>query len=310
MVITLIHGKDSFLSLLELKKLKEQIDPSISISSIDAEKADISEVIGQLESISMFDSEKSFIIKHISKNRKKADFYEYILSRLDAGSTLPEIVLFEGSKLASNLKIYKGVKKHGQINESPTLNKPGYIKWAAERFTEEGIEINRSTLKKLSENCNYSTERLANELTKIKLSGVKVVTEDIVVANSADTLESTVWDLISAINKGDRVRSSSILETLFTQRVEPIFIISMIGRNLRQAILVKHLIGRGEDSKSICSKLKIPPFTLPEIKRYQERYDAKTLVRLINRATNLDYQIKSGKIDPHTGLTMLMTAFR
>jgi DNA polymerase III delta subunit len=84
---------------------------------------------------------------------------------------------------------------------------------------------------------------------------------------------------------------------------------AMLNRNLRQIVLVKSLVEQGMDNKQICSTLRIPPFTLPQIKSCANKYTNETLTTLYEKITNMDFETKIGNLEPRVGLTLMLTLF-
>jgi DNA polymerase-3 subunit delta len=79
----------------------------------------------------------------------------------------------------------------------------------------------------------------------------------------------------------------------------------MLARNLRLITQAKYLIENGYDYKQIASVLKVPPFTVPSIINASKNQTSEKIKKLYEKFTNLDFQIKTGKIDGNLGLTLL-----
>ena len=133
----------------------------------------------------------------------------------------------------------------------------------------------------------------------------KTITRQDVTSLVSNTLESDIWNLIDAINTGDRKYSVEILERLISQSVDANYIISMITRNVRLITLTKYLLEESEETGSIAKTLKVPPFTVPSLISSSKKYSKKRLQTLYTKLSNLDYQIKKGQIDSNLGLTLL-----
>jgi DNA polymerase-3 subunit delta len=151
---------------------------------------------------------------------------------------------------------------------------------------------------------------LEHEISKYTVSGLKKITAEAIREISPDTHENDIWELIEALNSSTKqVEAISILENLFQSNTDAYYIIAMLVRNLRQMILVKDMTESGFDSKEICSKLRIPPFTLPQIKSASSKYTTKALIDLYEKITNMDFETKIGNIEPKVGLTLMLVLF-
>jgi DNA polymerase-3 subunit delta len=173
------------------------------------------------------------------------------------------------------------------------------MSWLKEELKANNLELDTNTQRILAEKSNYDPERCSNEIKKIKLDPENGTT------NMVDTLENSIWNLIDAINNKDKTETMNILENLYSQNNDPNYILSMLARNLRLLTLVKHLNDQHKTFKEICSILRIPPFTLPQILDTAKKYENKNIVQIYKKLSNLDLQIKTGRIDGQLGLTLI-----
>jgi DNA polymerase-3 subunit delta len=78
----------------------------------------------------------------------------------------------------------------------------------------------------------------------------------------------------------------------------------MIARNLRISIQVKELLEDNQDVKKIASKLKLPPFVVYPIAKSVKKTSKDKILLEYKKLANLDYEIKTGRIDPILGLSL------
>ena len=116
-----------------------------------------------------------------------------------------------------------------------------------------------------------------------------------------------IWKLIDHLNANDKANSLKAIENLTTQNNDPNYILAMLARNLRLIAQTKYLVGQGKDSRAIASALRLPPFTVPSLIKAANNQTEEKIKKLYEKFTNLDYQIKTGKIDGKLGLTLLCT---
>ena len=81
----------------------------------------------------------------------------------------------------------------------------------------------------------------------------------------------------------------------------------MIARNLRLILLTKHLTSMNASYSQIASKLKIPPFTVKPLLTASDKYDWNDIKKKYEKLCSLDYEAKTGRIDPKLGLTLFCT---
>ncbi len=305
----LYHGNSTYLSLEEvhshLSNLKKE-NPTINADILNADSKDPREIVDFLTSPSLFSTKRMILIKRLYRNKERAILTETLLDILEEGKNDDHIIIWEDQKIRSNTKYYKFFKKNKAIEELNELNKRTFFTWLRKELDKQGLKIDQAVTKRLAERTNYDPERCKNEIEKFKLHNPNIIIrkEDIEEL-TADTLEEEIWDLTDAINTQDKKRSITILERLAAQGTDANYILSMLARNLRLLYLTKSLDEEGNGYKEISSLLKIPPFTTPSLIKASKQYSEEKLRLLYSKLSNLDYQIKTGKIEPNLGLTLI-----
>ncbi len=298
MIYKLYHGSSPYLSLKALKQETLKF-PDIQFQIINAESQDSQGIFDQLGSQNLFVSQRGLILKRLYKNKDKDKLIESILAILKKGTSTDILFFWEDEKVRVNTRYLKFFKENSALEQYDEMNKRSFAGWLKEELDTNGLNLDPTTQRLLAERTNYDPERCANEIQKLKLDPENDTTY------ISDTLEKDIWSLIDAINLKDRGRSMEILENLYRQNNDPNYILSMLARNLRILTLVKHLNDQKKSFREICSILRIPPFTLPSILDSSKNYDQKQIIQIYRKLSNLDLQIKTGKIDGHLGLTLI-----
>lgn len=305
----LYHGTSSYLSLEEvhnhLGELKDK-NPDTSIDIIEADSRDPKEIVDLLTSPSLFTKERTIVLKRLYRNKEKSPLTEILIEILGNSKSNDYIIIWEDQKIRTNTKYYKFFKENKALQEIDALNKRTFLTWLRRELEKNSLRIDQSVIKKLAERTNYDPQRCKNELEKFKLDNPeKIIEEEDIDRLTTDTLEQEIWDLIDAINQQDREKSIGILERLTNQSVDANYILSMLSRNLRLLHLTKHLSEEGKSSRDISSTLKIPPFTTPSLIKASTKYSNEKIKLLYTKLSNLDYQIKTGRIEANLGLALI-----
>ncbi len=305
----LYHGTSSYLSLEAAHSYLEEVkgkDPSTSINIVDADSVNSQNIIDLLTSPTLFASKRVIFIKRVYRNKDRKTVTEDIVKILkeDKGEDL--IIFWEDQKIRSNTKYYKFFKKHNSVEEISDLNKRTFFSWLRKELEKQDLKIDQSVTRILAEKTNYDPERCKSQIAKFKLNNPdKIIEKEDIELLTADTLEKEIWDLIDAINKQDKEKSVSILEKLSSQSTDANYTLAMLARNLRLIYLTKHLANQGKDYRKISSLLKIPPFTTPSLVKASSQYSNEKIKLLYSKLSNLDFQIKTGKIEANLGLTLI-----
>lgn len=309
-MIKVFEGENSFLSKKKLDCTIEEIkknNPQISCKVIDAEKASISKICEEYETQDMFSEEKLIVLKRLLLNKEYKDLVEKILSTCDKAEKT-HLIIWEDRNIPKNTRYYKNFNAIKAIESFPKFNKPSFKKWAKEEIENQGLEIDSKTLGIFAETVNYDPQTLQNETLKIKLQGEKEVTEEIIQKNMEDAYTSSIWEFLDSINtKNNMEANTKILLNLLKNGLNPHYLMIMISRNVKNIMMIIKMTEEGKTDKEIASVLKIPPFTLPRLKKIAEDSDYEKLLKIYQKIYNLNYETKVGGIDSELGLILLVT---
>lgn len=307
----LYHGASSYLSLevvhREIKQ-RQKDNPEVNLTLLEADSLSAQKIIDSISSPSLFSKERIIFIKRIYRNKEKTEIIENIIELLQNENNSDFVIIWEDQKLRSNTKYLKFFKESKCVEEIDQLNKRTFFTWLRKELEENNLKIDQSVIKELAERTNYDPERCSNEIKKFILNNnndKKIIKKEDIEELTADTIEKDIWELIDSINESDKSKSMTILEKLYSQTVDANYILAMLARNLRLVFLTKHLINEGKTSREISSLLKIPPFTTPNLIKTANNTSGDKLKTLYTKISNLDYKIKTGKINPNLGLSLI-----
>ena len=298
----LYHGNNQFLSLRAIHKTLQDEYSQIEILHLNADSTDASKIIDTIYSPSLFSTPRVYFIKRIYRNKEKDLILENLLEILNSKPL--EILIWEDQKIRSNTKYYKFFKEKDSLEEFNELNKRTFVTWAKNEIENSNIQTETSIVKELSERSNYEPERFVNNLNKLSLTGEEIITHEILNKVVADTLETDIWKLMDNINQSNQKAINTTLEKLLEYKVDPNYILAMIARNLRISIQTKYLLKQGNQAKQIASILKLPPFAIYPIIKSVEKINKDRILLQYKKLSNLDYEIKTGRIDPTLGLSL------
>jgi DNA polymerase-3 subunit delta len=306
---SLYHGNSPYLSIRASHKALKKIQrekPELNINILEADNMDASEFVDKISSSGLFSSQRILFIKRLYRNKEKDVLTKYILEMIEKNQSEDIFIFWEDQKIRSTTKYLKAFKKNKTLNEYNKLNKRTFSTWLKQELKENELVINPKCQKILSENTNYDPERAVNEIEKLALTDEEI-TEEFLATTTSNTLELDIWKLIDYLNANDKANSLRVIENLTKQNNDPNYILAMLARNLRLITQTKHLVDQGKDSRQIASVLRLPPFTVPSLIKASHNQSYEKIKKMYEKFTNLDYQIKTGKINGNLGLTLLCT---
>jgi DNA polymerase-3 subunit delta len=298
----LYHGKNKYLSLRAVHNtLKSEFEGS-EIVQLDADTTEPEKVIDLIYSPSLFSTPKVYFFKRLYRNKNKDSLLENLLEILSQQSI--SILIWEDQKIRSNTRYYKFFKQNNSVEEFDELNKRTFISWAKDEIDKYPLQLDSSLMRVIAERSNYEPERFINNLKKLQLLNQTNINQDLVDEIIADTLEADIWKLMDYINQSNQKDINKTLEKLLEYKVDPHYILAMIARNLRISIQIKHLLENNVDTKKMASILKLPPFAVYPVVKAVKGVDIDRILLQYRKLSNLDYEIKTGRIDPILGLSL------
>src|SRR5574344_645989 len=146
------------------------------------------------------------------------------------------------------------------------------------------------------------------ELEKLNLyykSGDEI-TRDALENIIARYMEDNKFKFVDAVINNDYQTSLNILNDFKIQKIEPIVLLSLLVREYRLMLISKDLYQGGYSNNKIGTELGLQDWQVEKIIRNAYNLSIEYLEDKLVSFTDLDYQIKSGKVDKYLGLEMFI----
>ncbi len=122
----------------------------------------------------------------------------------------------------------------------------------------------------------------------------------------AKQVEENVFELTKAILNKETGKSIQIYKDLMMNNEEPIKLIVLIANSLRLLYQVKLLDRKGYNDQEIAKMLSLNPYRLKYVRQDGKDYDIQELLQKLDELSQLDVNIKTGKIDRFRGLELFL----
>ena len=145
-------------------------------------------------------------------------------------------------------KLCAALDKHVCAVEFAQQERAQLVNWLRRRFTALGHDIDSSAADHLLFTCGTLMTDLVPEIEKIGAyaKGRAVTVEDIN-AVADPVLDAVVFDMTSAVTKGNYDRASELLGQLLKKQEEPIMILGVISKELRRLYTARLALDSGKD---------------------------------------------------------------
>ncbi|MBR3289337.1 MAG: DNA polymerase III subunit delta, partial [Clostridia bacterium] len=240
-----LFGDEPYLAAHYVKKLVtlavgDDAD-GFSVERFDGQTADASDIAAAVMTLPMMADRKCVVVQDPNIAAADEGTMETWLSLL---SDLPETCVLivwlcaltadEGKDSAPKSSEKKGRKrgswktflaaaeKAGAVVQFARPTPPECVRLLMSGAKKRGCELSDRVAALWVERCGTNLHRLVNELDELcALADGGAITEEMVVAGTAETLEAKVFDLSKMILQGNAARAFSILHTLRADKEKP-----------------------------------------------------------------------------------------
>lgn len=211
-------------------------------------------------------------------------------------------------KSGGNTKLGKLVKKAATVVNFQSQSQSDLNAWIRRRFKTLGKEIDNPTAEYLTFLCGGLMTGLSSEIEKIGsyAAGSSVTRQDID-AVVDPVLDARVFQMTDAISSRNFRQATSILSDLYRMNTEPIVILTVLGRHLRQLwsarLVMEHRMGQGDLAQLWEMKSTWQARKLMDAAR---KFDLAWCRKAVAMCAEVDQSMKSSGLDSEELLTDLL----
>jgi DNA polymerase-3 subunit delta len=309
--IYVLIGNDTYMIEEEKKKLISSygID-DFNISSYDFLTSEPLEIINEMMTISLFGEKRLVVINDadfLKSTYKKEHIVEKFIEYFNNENPDTVLLLVTNNDLDYRGKIGSILKSKAQIIKVSALEGNDLNTWINNKISSCGYKIDPTATQELISRCEGDLLQISNELEKLMLyHDDKDITYNSVKLLVSRNLEDNIFNLLNAFVANDKKTLFSIYEDFMTLNEDEMRIISAISNKLEEILLTKVLIKRRCSKEDIATYFKVKPGRAYYMMEAAKKISESTIESLVNRITELDYNIKSGKIDKKLGLQLFI----
>ena len=325
----LLYGKEEFLlntCVKKIKKLFGEILPGINYVEID--ETNINNLISEIQTPAFGFSKKLIIVKNSGlfkkkkistkkkevKNKKEENSLENSISKFinENISIIKDavVVIFIEPEIEKN-NLFNIIEKYGVVCNFEELN-PGQIAARLKAICKAyKVNIDNKTMQVFIETCGTNMQVLINEIRKlIEYAGENgTITTESINKLSIKEMDAVIFDLTDSLGKKDIKNALDIIHELLYNK-EPIQKILITLYNHFRRLYITSLAIEG--NKDIASSLNLKPnqmFLVNKYKMQVKYFDKQTLLNILNKLIDLDYNNKQGNIDINVGLEAILCTY-
>ena len=307
--VYLIYGTESYLKRFYKNRLKAATlgdGDQMNFSYYQGKGIEEKEVIGMADTLPFFAEYRVIIVEDSGWFKSSSDLADYI-------PEIPEstVLIFVESEVDKRNKLYKAVAKYGTVSEMNTPEEKELKIWVATRFKRSEKKITEHTIELLLERVGTDMENLENEIEKLVCYALEreVITDEDVRTICAEQITGKIFQMMEAIGMKRQEQALQYYYDLLALREAPLSILYLTVRQFNLLLQAKDLARLHTDSKTIASRLSIPPFAVNRYLAQAKNFPASILHEAVEYGTQLEEEIKTGRIQDRIAVELLIVKY-
>lgn len=296
-MIILLHGKDTYRMKKKMREImdehKEKHKSGLNLRYLEGKNISFEDLRNEILAISMFKEKKLVVVSDLfSSSKLKEELLEKGKAFVDSENVL---LLSESEAVPAKDKLLAFLEKEGKVQEFEPLSGAKLRAWVAKEAEGKGGKIDDRALDLLIEYVGSDLWRMDNEMGKL-VNYSKTIREEDIKAMVRPDYETNIFDTIDAIALKDKKKAFELLKEHLEKGDPVLYLLSMIASQIRNIISVK--------SGSVSG---LHPFVQRKATYQAKNFSMEDLKRIYGRITDLDFEIKVGKMDPDIALDVLIS---
>ena len=308
MKIYAVSGESYLLINEEVNKI---VKDNKNVTIFDYNNDTMDAIMIEAHYVSMFLEDKYIIVKNANflgtgKISEKDSLL--LLNYLDEPSSNTVIIFICNEKVDMRKKIVKVIKEKYTLKVIDNLKVYEISERVKKYFERLDFKISSESINYIISNNLNNYDMIMNEAYKITLYYEKpgfIKHEDVInITSKALNSNNFLW--VDAVVANDLEKSLELFKDLKAMKVEPSVLISLLARDFRFMFNIKKMQEAGIREYSIMNELGLMDWQLNRYLNKVFPYKLKELESIMSKLSQLDLDIKSGKIDRFMGLELFI----
>ena len=288
----LIEGENEVLIEKEINNIIKKTNSKEELEVIKYDLSDtlIDNVIEDLDTYNMFLKQKVIIGLNPHFLEEKDENFNIVKFEKYINNPSENILILVVSKMNKRLKLVSLIEKYFKVIKIKEMSPLTFVQELI-----KGYEIDNFTIQYFLNKVGKDFLMISRELEKLKsykLEEKKITKEDIDLITNQN-IEASIFDLIEAIIKKDKVKSYELYNHFISNGTEVFQILVLLSNQIRLIYNVKALSYLSDLDISRQLGVKEYPVKLARSKGYS--YSKRELLTLLYDLSIIDLDIKSGK---------------
>lgn len=295
-----IYGDDTYLVNDAVARIKTAVltqAKDFNFAELDAKEQPIERVIVAAETLPMMAQRRLVLVRRAEEI--KSDAADKLLRYLESPSPTT-VLLLVGNALDSRTKLGKLLTTKKLAFQCAQLKKPQLFQFVSKFAKEQSLDVSAEVYDVLFD--AYGTDLaqwlLALDRMSLFIGGPGRIDAQVAEALVFRTRVENVFGLTDAVLSGRPDLALPLAEELVQQKEAPLALLGLVARQVRQLLILREAIDRGESPKDHLRTAGIPPFAADKYLERARKVTQEALKRAHSRLADADALLKSSKLDP------------
>ena len=218
------------------------------------------------------------------------------------------IALLDQTLKGTDWKIIQYWRHENYAAEFGEQDERTLARWAAGILGRENLKVTENTVQLFLGKTGTDMENIQMELEKLicYCHGRDVVTAQDVEAVCTVRISNHIFDMVGAIAAGQQRQALELYYDLLALKEPPMRILFLIARQCNLLLQVKELAGKGFDSRSIASKVGVPPFVAGKCLGQAAKFKPATLRDAVEKCVEAEEAVKTGRMNDKMSVEILI----
>jgi len=326
--VYILHGEEELLRAEALAKLRHQVAVEgmgdLNVTTLNARDTSVRELKDICNTMPFLAPQRLVIIedllakldtsKRSGETQENSDAAEIIgyLSQVPPTTLLVFVESRPLSKGNPVLKAAKADKEHCTVQQFGQLDSRGgqVENWINERAAHKHVSIDGAAVALLATSTGNDLRRIDQELEKLAayVGYQGSINRETVQNLVPPVFEEKIFSLVDALGQRNVRTATRMLEEFLDNRVNELYLLTMIARQFRLIIGAQDLAGRGMSFSEIGKQLNASSrndFVVRKLLQQAQMFDPSELVRVQEMILATDQAIKTGKMEPTLAIQTL-----
>ena len=306
----LLYGEESYLRSQYRNRLTNAlIDPAdtMNLSRFEGKGIHPEEIIDLAETLPFFAPRRVILVENSEFFKTKCDrLADYLPSMPDT-----TCLIFVETAVDKRNRLFKTVKDRGRAVEFASQDEATLTKWILGIVKREGKQISKSALSLFLERAGTDMEHISKELEKLlcyTYERESITSQD--VEDVCTILTSNrIFDMLRAIAEKNQKQALELYYDLLTLKESPRGILTLLGRQFQQLLLVRSLMAKGYGQPSIASKTGIAPFIIRRLMGQARNFTDEQLTAALADCAKAVEDVTAGRINDVMSVELLLVKY-